>query len=226
MSRARLVVLQHVPHEGPGLIGELAAVRDAAVEVTRLDRGEPLPVLDDAAALVVMGGPMGVDDGDEHPYLEDERRLMAEAVWSGLPVLGVCLGAQQLARALGAPVWPGPRQEIGAGTVSLTEAARTDSLLGAAPSPLPCFHWHGDTFEPPEGAVRLAASDLYPNQAFRAGDRAWGLQFHVELDGGLADDWRPHLPEGVDMDEGDRRRIETAGRDIVGRFLDAAGIAA
>ncbi len=226
MSGARLLVLQHVPHEGPGLIGALARARGAAVDVVRLDRGEALPELDGAHALVVMGGPMGVHDLDEHPYLEDERRLMAQAVEEGVPLLGVCLGAQQLARALGARVWAGSEQEIGAGTVVLTAAARDDALLGDAPSPLPCFHWHGDTFEPPEGAVRLAASDAYANQAFRAGGRAWGLQFHVELDAGLADDWRAHLPEGVTVEEGARRRIEAAGRDIVLRFLDAAGIRA
>jgi GMP synthase-like glutamine amidotransferase len=223
------VVLQHVAHEGPGAIAPAVADTDAALRVVRIDRSEAVPAateVADMAGLVAMGGPMGVHD--DLPWLADERDLLRAAVEADLPVLGVCLGAQQLAAALGGSVTTGPAPEVGVGEVHLTADAIGDALFDAAPSPLPCVHWHGDTFTLPDGAVRLARSDLYENQAFRVGRRAYGLQFHVEVTAGLVGHWGPHLPAGVFVRAPDVAHVSRAGDGIVRRFValaEEAGVA-
>jgi GMP synthase-like glutamine amidotransferase len=226
-STPRWAILQHVAHEGPGTIARVLADSGAEVAVTRLDLSEPLPDLADLEGLVVMGGPMGVHDGDDHPWLVAERILIGEAVESGMPVLGVCLGAQQLAAALGAEVTTGPMEEVGPGQVQLTAEGRRDPVLGPeyhglSGTAVPCAHWHQDTFALPRGAVHLAASRAFPQQAFRSGDRVYGFQFHVEIDEQLAREWRPLLPDGVRLDEADVDRIGTVGARILRRFVDVA----
>jgi GMP synthase-like glutamine amidotransferase len=223
----RWVVIQHVPHEGPGLIA--SALRDAGAEtqLVRIDGRDAVPTPDDVSALaglVVMGGPMGVHD--DLPWLDAERMLLRAAVDAGLPVLGVCLGAQQLAAALGAEVMTGPVPECGVGEVHLTAAALTDPVFRAAPTPLPCVHWHEDTFCLPDGAVRLAGNEAYENQAFRVGTRAYGLQFHVEVTGSLVGHWGPHLPPGVFVRASDVAHVGRAGDGIVRRFVALAGAGA
>lgn len=211
-----------MPFEGPGLIATVARECDIDLAVVRLDRGEALPAVTEVGGIVAMGGPMGVGDGAEHPWLAEERALLAMAVARGLPVLGVCLGSQQLAAALGAEVRPGPEPEIGLGRVQLTPEGRADPILGPASdgaASLPVVHWHGDTFDVPPGAVRLASSDRYANQAFRAGRSAYGLQFHVEVDRELAAGWGAHLPPGVELAESARAKVERAGRSVLGRFF-------
>jgi GMP synthase-like glutamine amidotransferase len=167
-----------------------------------------------------MGGPMGVHD--DLPWLEPERALLRAAVEAGLPVLGVCLGAQQLAAALGATVVAGPEPECGAGEVHLTPEAFVDPVFGPAPTPLPCVHWHGDTFALPDGAVRLAGNAAYENQAFRFGTRAYGLQFHVEVTASLVGHWAAHLPPGVFVRAEDVAHVSRAGEGIVRRFVALA----
>ncbi|MDX6642451.1 MAG: hypothetical protein QOD76_413, partial [Solirubrobacteraceae bacterium] len=124
--------------------------------------------------------------------------------------------------ALGARVHAGGDPEIGIGEVELTPEGVSDPVLGGASSRLPVLHWHEDTFDVPPGAARLAASELYCNQAFRAGACAYGLQFHVEVDAGLAESLRPHLPAGVTLDEPRRVTVERVGVAVLGRFFDAA----
>jgi GMP synthase (glutamine-hydrolysing) len=224
MGADRWVVLQHVPYEGPGALAP--ALRDAGadVQLVRIDTGDAVPspdVVGAFAGLVVLGGPMGVHD--DLPWLEAERALLRWAVDAGKAVLGVCLGAQQLAAALGADVMPGPEPECGVGEVHLTPAALSDPVFGAAPTPLPCVHWHEDTFSLPEGAVRLAGNEAYENQAFRVGARAYGLQFHVEVTGSLVAHWGPHLPPGVFVRTADVAHVSRAGEGIVRRFIALAG---
>lgn len=219
------VVLQHVAHEEPGAIGQALISAGHVVSVVRVDRGEPVPrpvEVADMAGVVVMGGPMGVHDDVAHPWLAHERDLMAAAVAADLPVLGVCLGAQQLAVALGGQVTTGPEPEIGIGEVQLTREAEDDAVFGPVGSTLPCMHWHSDTFSLPDGGVLLARSELYPHQAFRYGERAYGLQFHVEITPPLAAQWRPHLPPGVSMPVVGAAHIDALGRGLVQRFVALA----
>jgi len=218
------VVIQHVAHEGPGAVAAAVADTDAALRIVRVDEDEPIPAPDavaDMAGLVVLGGPMGVHD--DLPWLADERVLLARAVGAGLPVLGVCLGAQQMALALGAEVFTGPSPEYGVGGVHLSADALADPVFGPAPSPLPCVHWHADTFTLPPGAVRLAGSEAYENQAFRVGERAYGLQFHLEVTAALAAHWGPHLPPGVFVRAPDVAHVSRAGGALVRRFVALAG---
>lgn len=218
----RWVVAQHAPHEGPGLLGPVLDEAGVDTVVVRLDRGEVLPAPGGLGGVIVMGGGMGVHDTDAFPWLEDERRWIADTLASGVPVLGVCLGAQQLAAALGASVRTGLAPEVGVGAVVLTAEGRADPVLGPEGEHVAVIHWHGDTFDIPAGAVRLATGDRYPNQAFRYGRTAYGLQFHVEVDDAMAEAWAPELPAEVSLPVEDRRVVEAVGRRILARFVEVA----
>jgi GMP synthase (glutamine-hydrolysing) len=174
----RVLGLQHIACEHPGAmtasIGEYVPVE--------LDEGEPLPDWREFDAVLAMGGPMSVNDEDEHPWLAAEKALVREAVGAGKPFLGVCLGSQLLASALGARVYANPAgAEVGLLPVDRTEAGRADPVLGALAEPLVTLQWHGDTFDLPHGAELLATSPLARNQAFRVGAHAYGVQFHLEV---------------------------------------------
>jgi GMP synthase (glutamine-hydrolysing) len=185
-----ILVLRHVPHEGPGLLADL--LREAGLTYSYLDLYDNPPRQLDVsrlAALVVMGGPMNVDETARHPFLAHELEWIRAAVQSHLPVLGICLGAQLLAKALGARVYPAARKEIGWHEIELTEAAAGDPLFAACGPRETVFQWHGDTFDLPAGAVCLAQSAAAPQQAFRYGRSAWGLQFHIEITPALLDLW-------------------------------------
>lgn len=174
----RIHVLQHDAAEGPGLIAEWAAGQGRAVATTHLYRGEPLP--DPAAidALVVMGGPMNIYQDRDHPWLRAERTFIRAHVAADKPALGICLGAQFLADALGGRVMQNPQLEIGWFPVEFTAEARAQ--FSALPESLDVLHWHGDTFELPVGATRLATSAACANQGFLHG-RTLALQFHPEM---------------------------------------------
>jgi len=176
----RVLVIQHEPFEGPGTLRD--ALSGCQLRLLKTYEAEPIPATLEEDGLVVLGGGMGVSDADRIPHLRDEMRLLAGTVRAGRPVLAVCLGSQLLAAALGGKVSKAPRKEIGWYTVDLLAGARDDVLFAAAPESFTAFHWHGDAFTPPAGAALLASSALTPFQAFRAGPRAWGFQFHVETD--------------------------------------------
>jgi GMP synthase (glutamine-hydrolysing) len=225
-ARARpWVVVQHVAHEGPGLLGEVLDKASIEWSTCRVDQGDALPSTADLAALgglVVMGGPMGVGDETAFEWLEPERHLLAAAVDAGLTTLGVCLGAQQLAAALGARVRRGPVPEVGPGVVHLSPAGKRDPVLGPAGSPLHCVHWHDDTFDLPGGATLLASNDSFEHQAFRVGRRAYGFQFHLEVDAALAASWAPALPESSHIDAGVVDEVGTTGRGVLKRLVTLA----
>ena len=185
---SRLLVLQHIACEPPAAFEDELRSRGLELLRVELDEGDALPDWREFPAIVVMGGPMGAYEEDEHPWLAAEKRLLREAVEADVPVWGVCLGAQLLAGALGARVYPGERPEVGLLPVELTSAASSDPVFGEAPSSFPTLQWHGDTFDLPEGATLLASSPAYPNQAFRIG-RSYALQFHIEVSLELATEW-------------------------------------
>jgi GMP synthase (glutamine-hydrolysing) len=212
-----------VEFEGPGLLAARAARYGIGLEVHCMYAGDAPPDLDRVAGLVVLGGPMGAGDVEAHPHLAPEAELLRRAVAAELPILGICLGAQLLARALGSEVRRGPEPEVGLGGVILTGDGRIDPVLGPAGPLVPVLHWHEDTFDLPPGAVRLASTPAYPDQAFRAGRLAYGFQFHVELDRGLASSVRPHLPPGTFIAEPGRAAVERIGIGILDRFFELAG---
>jgi GMP synthase (glutamine-hydrolysing) len=176
-----VLVLQNCAPEGPAAIGDALVRAGHVPRVVHAYGGAPVPArLDAAEALVVMGGPMGVYEADRYPQLRDEMRLIEDAVRRGRPVLGVCLGSQLLAAALGGRVYPSGRREIGWYPITLNAAAATDTLLQAAPREFIALCWHGDVFDLPVGAVGLASSAMTEHQAFRYGEHAYGLLFHLE----------------------------------------------
>ena len=183
-----VLALQHIACEPPAAFEDELLARGLELERVELDEGDPLPDWREFGAVVVMGGPMGAYEEDEHPWLVAEKRLLREAVEADVPVWGVCLGAQLLASALGARVYRGDEPEVGLLPVELTPEAASDPVFGAAPASFHTLQWHGDTFELPPGATALATSPMYPSQAFRVG-RSYALQFHVEVSLELATEW-------------------------------------
>ena len=233
----RVLVLQHIPCEHPGVFLEVMSERAVEAVPVELDRGEALPDWREFDALLAMGGPMGVDDDAAHSWLGAEKELVREAVEDGRPFLGVCLGVQLLAASLGARVHPAERAEVGLLPVELTEEGREDPLFAGLGDPLVSLQWHGDTFELPEGAVRLARSDEVPNQAFRAGAKAYGIQFHLEVTAEMVREWaevpayQRSLAEtlgearGAEFIADAERRAEEfhpAARGLFGNWLDVA----
>lgn len=188
-----VLFVKNVLAEGPGTIEDHLRVNGIPFRMLDLFAGGPLPPVDSFTHLVVLGGPMAVYERERHPFLLREAVLIEQALAAGRSVLGICLGAQMLAHVLGARVYPGPAKEIGWYDVSLTGEGMHDPLTGALSvqgSPrAEVFQWHGDTFDLPAGASRLASSQLYPNQAFRYGRTAYGLQFHIEVTPAIVRTW-------------------------------------
>jgi GMP synthase-like glutamine amidotransferase len=191
---ASLLVLQHAGCEPPGVYEDVLREHGLGLERVVVPE-EPLPDWRAHSAIVAMGGAMGAYEEEAHPWLAAEKRLVAEAVAENTPYWGVCLGAQLLASVLGAEVRPGPAAELGVLTVELTPDAAGDAVFAGAPPRFETLQWHGDTYELPPGAVRLARSERYEQQAFARG-RAYGVQFHLEVDGALAAEWM-EVPEYV-----------------------------
>jgi len=178
---AKIWVLQHHPVENLGRIADALEASALAWQYVRSFAGHPVPRdMKGAGGLIVMGGPMGIYDEQQFPFLHDEIRLIQQALRDAKPVLGVCLGSQLLAAALGAKVVRGPGKEIGWYPIKLSPSAQDDALFRSVPKSFTALHWHGDIFDLPVGAVALASSDKTPFQAFRYGDKAYGLLFHIE----------------------------------------------
>jgi len=178
--------LQHVPFEGLGSMTAVLSERGHSLTATHLYRGETLPDVTAFDLLIVMGGPMGVSDEAEYPWLAPEKRLIKAAVDAGKKVLGICLGAQLLAEALGAEVTRNPHREIGWFPITRDPALGSSRFNSIFPEQAEAFHWHGDTFGIPEGAIPLASSRACKNQGFIMDDRIMALQFHLETTPGSA----------------------------------------
>lgn len=176
----RIHCLQHVPFEGPAGIADWAAAQGHPVAGTRLFEGADLPDQDEFDWLVVMGGPMGIHDEHNHPWLEEEKSFIRASINGGKTVVGICLGAQMIAHVLGARVFANAEKEIGWYPIELTDAGRGSDAFGFLPERFEVFHWHGDTFDLPSGAVHLAHSEGCRNQAYLYQGRVLGLQFHLE----------------------------------------------
>jgi GMP synthase (glutamine-hydrolysing) len=183
-----VLVLQHIACEPPGVYEDVLRERGATLRRVEVDAGDDLPDWQELDAIVAMGGPMSANDDAELPWLRDEKELVAAAVRAGMPFWGVCLGVQLLAASLGARVYAGETPEVGVLSVELTEEGLHDPVFAALPPTFPSLQWHGDTFDLPEGAVRLAGSPAYPNQAFRF-ENAYGVQFHLEVSSEMAREW-------------------------------------
>lgn len=224
----RALVVQHVLFEDLGLLGPVLERRGYALDV-REAGVDDLVQVGDPDLVVVLGGPIGVGDVARYPWLADEIRLLRHCVERAVPVLGVCLGAQLLAAAMGAAVIPSGRVEIGFAPLQLTEAGRRGPL--ALLDDVPVLHWHGDRFEMPEGARRLAATPGFPDQAFAAGARVLGLQFHLEVNLAVFERWLVgHAHElaahGIDpaalrrQAQASGPRLAAAGTDVFDAWLD------
>lgn len=184
-----VLVLQHIACEPPGVYEDVLQSRRIDIHRVEIDEGQAIPDWRSFGGIVVMGGPMSVNDDVSLPWLKEEKAFIRDAVTNGLPVWGVCLGSQLLAASLGGRVYKGPVPEVGVSPVTLTDAARSDRVFCRLPASVPTLHWHNDTFDLPPGSVLLASSAVYPNQAFRWGACAYGLQFHLEVTPVLARAW-------------------------------------
>ena len=183
-----VLVLQHIACEPPGVYEDVLIERRVMLRRVEVDAGDDLPDWREFDAIVAMGGPMSATDDDALSWLSEEKALVAAAVRAGMPFWGVCLGVQLLAASLDARVYPGDEPEVGVLPVELTEEGKRDPVFSALPTTVPALQWHGDTFDLPDGAVGLAGSPAYPNQAFRF-ENAYGVQFHLEVSGEMAREW-------------------------------------
>jgi GMP synthase-like glutamine amidotransferase len=231
----KTLVLQHIACEPPGVFEDVLIERGVAITRVELDEGGRLPDWRDFDLIVAMGGPMSVNDESEHPWLVAEKRLIREAVQAGVGYWGACLGVQLLASSLGARVYAGPQPEVGVLGVTLTDEGASDPVFAGLPRELATLQWHGDTFDLPGRAVLLAGSAAYPRQAFRY-ERAYGVQFHLEVSLDMAEAWGevPAYAEYLDrvlgpgslpplIDELRTRgpQMLDHGRELFGTWLDA-----
>jgi GMP synthase (glutamine-hydrolysing) len=229
-----LLALQHIACEPPAAFEDELRSRGLDLVRAELDEDDPLPDWREFAGLIVMGGPMGAYEEDAHPWLVEEKAAIRAAAEAGHPVWGVCLGAQLLAAALGAEVYPGEQAEVGLLPVELTEEAADDPVFAAAPASFATLQWHGDTFDLPAGATLLASSPAYRNQAF-AYKSAYALQFHLEVSRELAAEWGevPAYAASLEAIEGPGALDRLVGevgehedatlplaRDLFGRWLE------
>jgi GMP synthase (glutamine-hydrolysing) len=229
---ANVIALRHIAFEDAGTIGNLLARRGAIIEY--VDAGVDDLLAIEAATpdlLIVLGGPIGVYDTDHYPFLADEIGFIEQRLVSGRPMLGICLGAQLIARAAGCRVFPGPEKEIGYAPIELTAEGMTSPLASLEMCAFNVLHWHGDTFDLPPGAARLASTDITQNQAFSLGPHVLALQFHIEAEPAKFERWLiGHAVEiaAAGLDVGELRRdnalhgpaVAAAGQAVLKAWLD------
>jgi len=197
----RIHFIQHVAYESPGYLVQWAAEQNHTVSFTKMFESPIFPSPDDFDWLIVMGGPMGVYDENKFSFLKLEKEFIRSVIGTGKKVLGICLGSQLVAEALGAKVYPHIQKEIGWWPVKRTNSGKTNPVLENLPDEFITFHWHGDTFDLPDGAVHLLQSDACPHQAYLYKNQVMGLQFHMEatpeLIKAMADNGRSELVPGT-----------------------------
>ena len=211
-------IVQHVSYDGEGNIGRALNRAGQPWINVRPFRGDRLPRAGDLSGLVVLGAPGGTADDRSCEHLVAERQLIAEAVGLGLPVLGVCFGAQLLAVALGGGVVTGGELEVGMGSATLTDAGRADPILGSPHPELTVLHWHRHSYTLPPNAVRLATSGSRTEQAFRVNDNVYGFQFHVEVNRDVAAVIADQMPAGA-LEPGAVARADGWGAAVLDRFV-------
>jgi GMP synthase (glutamine-hydrolysing) len=199
-----VLVLQHVPWERPAMLGDVLTEHSLPWVSRSFLYGTEPPSLSDISGLAVLGGPMNALDTARHPGLGAETELVRAAVDAGIPLLAVCLGHQVLSAALGAKLHIGAASEVGIGTV---DVVTDDRVLGSAGTAAPVLHWHYDVVEVPDGATVLASTDETPNQAFRLGDAIFSMQFHIEVDRPMLDEWLALDEMAEELPIGSRRTI-------------------
>lgn len=204
-----VLICKNISSEGPGTIEDFLRIKKIPYKIIDLSKGEE--ILDTRAfdALLMMGGPMSVNEDDIYPYIKKEEELTREFIVRNKSVLGICLGAQIMAKALGLRVYIGPEKEIGWHDIELTEEglkdpcmrslARHSEVTGEVLRKFKVFHWHGETFDIPSDAIRLAESRLYPNQAFRYGENAYAFQFHIEVTKEMVYEWLENEPIDINI---------------------------
>lgn len=193
-----VLIIKHVEIEGPGLIEDCLNEEKILYQILNLEREPHLPKPDECTGVVILGGPMNVYEEDRYPFLREEDLFIKEVIQRGKATLGVCLGAQLIAKALGAKVTKAPVKEIGWFDVSLTEAGSRDPLFSSLPKTFSVFQWHGDTFDLPSAGKLMATSNLIPHQAFRYGENVYGLQFHLEVTEEMIREWMKTYEEEFD----------------------------
>jgi GMP synthase-like glutamine amidotransferase len=184
-----VLIIKHIDVEGPGLIEHCLKRGKIPYQVLDLKPSIRFPRLEGITHIVFLGGPMNVYEEDRYPFLRDEDLFIKEAIQRGKAILGICLGAQLIAKALGAKVFKAPVKEIGWYDVFLTKVGSTDPLFSCLPKTFPVFQWHGDTFEIPNGAKLIATSSPISHQAFRYGEKVYALQFHLEVTQEMIREW-------------------------------------
>ncbi len=218
----------HVPFEGPGIIADWVHKKGHQLKYTRFYQDDPLPEAKQVDLLIVMGGPMNVFDYHMHNWMQEEIEWVAEFIRSGKPVLGICLGAQIIAAALGEEVYPGQEKEIGWHNLQFLPSLGEFRIFNDLPVTRKAFHWHGDTFNIPKGAIRIARSQIFPNQGFIYEQRIVALQFHLEVTPeavqALVDNCGDELVEGSFIQTAEDILAETAffesNQQVLFRFLD------
>jgi GMP synthase-like glutamine amidotransferase len=224
----RIHCFMHVPFEGPGIIENWAHDKGHQMDYTRFYEKESLPEISEVELLVIMGGPMNAFDYQIHPWMEEEIAWVKRYMDAGKPLIGICLGAQIIAAALGVDVYPGKHKEIGWHNLQFLPSLGEFRIFGNLPDTRKVFHWHGDTFPIPAGALRIASSEAFPNQAFIHNKRTIALQFHLEVTlesvTGMVDNCRNELESGPYI-QSEEEILKGAGfydsnQPLMFRFLD------
>jgi len=196
--RKPVLIVQHAHYEHPAALRRALEAQGIQSLWIHPYRGDSYPSIDEIRGVLSLGGPMGANDEATHPWILPELEILKESVLSGRPTVGICLGGQMMARALGSKVVKAERVELGWFPLDLLPAAKEDRILGSVGTEPMVYQWHEDTFHLPDGATLLATTQACPRQAYRIGDHAWGFQFHPEADHQLVHEWL--AVEGIDAE--------------------------